>query len=302
MLTGFSHFQPIDGVPAVDSTEVRVWYSPGAIHFGVRAREPHGEVHATLADRDRIFADDYVQLLLGTFNDGRQAFMFAVNPLGVQADGALVERGVTAGGGFLSGGGSAREAAGFESRLRVRVQGPAGRGRVRGGDPDSVQEPPLSVEGRAGMAAPCAAHDPALRLRGLLGACRAGQRVVPAAGRDASPGCAGLERGLALDVTPEVTARLRWPARCRGGWDYSRAGPELGGTARWGISNNLTPQRRRPIPISRRWSPTCRRSSSIRATRSSSPRSGPSSWTGSSCSRRRTTWSTPGGSCSRWRR
>ena len=56
-LTGFSRFQPVDGIPAEDSTEVRVWYSSTAIHFGIRAREPHGEVHATLADRDRRCLD-----------------------------------------------------------------------------------------------------------------------------------------------------------------------------------------------------------------------------------------------------
>ena len=33
VLTGFSQFSPSDGVPAVDSTNVLVWYSPTAIHF-----------------------------------------------------------------------------------------------------------------------------------------------------------------------------------------------------------------------------------------------------------------------------
>src|SRR5688500_13759135 len=42
VLTGFSQFSPSDGVPATDSTEVLVWYSPTAIHFGVRAFEAHG--------------------------------------------------------------------------------------------------------------------------------------------------------------------------------------------------------------------------------------------------------------------
>ena len=103
LLTGFSQFQPVDDRPATDSTEVLVWYSATAIHFGIRAFEAHGVVHATLADRDRIFADDVVQILLGTFNDRRQAFVFAVNPLGVQADGVLTEtanRGGSGGGGF----------------------------------------------------------------------------------------------------------------------------------------------------------------------------------------------------------
>src|SRR5215207_6832812 len=100
VLTGFSQFSPADGIPAADSTEVLVWYSPRAILFGVRAFEAHGSVHATLADRDRIASDDHVQILLSTFNDGRQATVFAVNPFGVQSDGALVETGSTSGNGF----------------------------------------------------------------------------------------------------------------------------------------------------------------------------------------------------------
>ncbi|HJQ52571.1 MAG TPA: hypothetical protein VJ825_01895 [Gemmatimonadaceae bacterium] len=73
VLTGFSEFSPQDGIPAVDSTQVLVWYSPSAVHFGIRAFEAHGEPHATLADRDRISADDNVQILIGTFHDHRQA-------------------------------------------------------------------------------------------------------------------------------------------------------------------------------------------------------------------------------------
>src|SRR3954464_1019383 len=100
LLTGFSQFSPTDGVPASDSSEVLIWYAPGAIHFGIRAYEAHGQVHATLADRDKIGADDFVQILLGTFDDGRQASVFAVNPFGIQSDGALVETGSTSGNGF----------------------------------------------------------------------------------------------------------------------------------------------------------------------------------------------------------
>src|SRR4051794_41572092 len=103
LLTGFSQYSPTDGVAASDSTEVLIWYAPGAIYFGIRAYEAHGEVHATLADRDKIGSDDFVQILLGIFGDGRQATVFAVNPLGVQSDGALVETGAVRGGnGFTS--------------------------------------------------------------------------------------------------------------------------------------------------------------------------------------------------------
>src|SRR5262249_31091570 len=65
LLTGFSQFAPHDGVAAVDSTQVLIWYSSTALYVGVRAFEAHSAVHATLADRDKISADDNVQLLLG---------------------------------------------------------------------------------------------------------------------------------------------------------------------------------------------------------------------------------------------
>src|SRR5213594_2525394 len=58
LLTGFSQFSP----------QVLVWYSATAVHFGIRAYERHGTPVATLADSDRIDADDQVQILLSTFN------------------------------------------------------------------------------------------------------------------------------------------------------------------------------------------------------------------------------------------
>ena len=37
-----------------------------------------------MADRDRIVNDDHIHILLDTFNDGRTATVFGVNPNGVQ--------------------------------------------------------------------------------------------------------------------------------------------------------------------------------------------------------------------------
>src|SRR5262249_45765054 len=80
LLTEFPQFLPNDGLPAEDSTQVLVWYSPTAIYFGVRAFEPHGAVRATLAVRDKIGGDDGVHFLIDTFNDRRRALDFGVNP------------------------------------------------------------------------------------------------------------------------------------------------------------------------------------------------------------------------------
>ncbi|MEP7117039.1 MAG: hypothetical protein ABI880_05630, partial [Acidobacteriota bacterium] len=70
-LTGFSRYAPVDGGAADRATEVLVWYSPSALYFGVRAHAAADTVQATLADRDRIDADDHVQFFLSTFGDGR---------------------------------------------------------------------------------------------------------------------------------------------------------------------------------------------------------------------------------------
>lgn len=97
-LTGFSLYTPVDQRPAPDSTDVLVWYSSSAIYFGIRAFEPHGPVRATLADRDRVSSDDNVEIHLDTFEERRRAFVFIVNPLGIQADGTKNEAG-----GFIPG-------------------------------------------------------------------------------------------------------------------------------------------------------------------------------------------------------
>lgn len=103
-LGGFWQYQPIDGRPAVEQTEVLVWYSPTAIHFGILAYDHDpSSIRATLPDRDHLDSEDTVTIYLDTFCDRRRAFFFTVNPLGVQQDGMHSEAGFNAG--TMSGGG-----------------------------------------------------------------------------------------------------------------------------------------------------------------------------------------------------
>ena len=97
-LGGFHQYEPVDGRPAEERTEVLVFYSARAIHFGIiaNAKDP-ATIRATLADRDNIGSDDRVTIYLDTFDDRRRAFMFGVNPLGVQEDGVRTEGAVSAG-------------------------------------------------------------------------------------------------------------------------------------------------------------------------------------------------------------
>ena len=238
ILSGFSQFSPVDGVPAHDSTEVLVWYSPTAIHFGIRAFEAHGAVHATLADRDRIFADDHVQIFLGTFGDGRQATVFAVNPLGVQGDGTLVEQGGQRAGSF-SAAQVGRESADlnpdfvFQSKGRVTESGYEVEIRI----PFKTLRYQARPEQRWGLHV----------LRSVQHSGYEDSWV--AAKRDAASflaqsghieGLTGLRRGLVLDVNPEVTARTVGVRATDGSWSSDAETPEVGGNVRWGITNNLT--------------------------------------------------------------
>jgi len=97
-LTGFSEYRPVDGQKSSEQTEVLVWYSPSAIYFGIIAHDSSpGSIRATNADRDNIDRDDSVRIFLDTFNDRRRAFIFGVNPLGVQEDGVQTEGAFNAG-------------------------------------------------------------------------------------------------------------------------------------------------------------------------------------------------------------
>lgn len=236
MLTGFSQFTPVDGVAAADSTEVLVWYSATAIHFGIRAYEAHGQVHATLADRDKIGADDFVQILLGTFNDGRQASVFAVNPFGVQSDGALVETGSTSGNGFNNAV-VRREVADlrpdfvFQSKGRltdygyeVEVRIPFKSLRFQ---PAQEQRWGINVTRQVQHSGAEDSWAPAKRASAsFLG--QSGHLV----------GLTELQRGLVLEFNPSLTSRTTG-APGTAGWEYSGGGPELGGSVRWGVTNNL---------------------------------------------------------------
>jgi hypothetical protein len=242
-LTGFSRFQPTDGEPATDSTEVMVWYSPTAIHFGVRAFAPAGTVNATLADRDRISGDDHVTLLLSTFDDTRQALAFAVNPLGVQMDGTLVETGNLSTGGLNnSGGAAAREGIDlsadfvFQSKGRVTPEGYEVEIRIPFKSlryqPADVQRWGINVLRRVTRLGAEDSWAPARRGRASFLA--QGGRLT---------GLTDLRRGLVLDLTPVVTQRSEGrPVSGAPGtaWDYRVRRPEVGGNVRWGVTNNLT--------------------------------------------------------------
>ncbi|MEM1203246.1 MAG: DUF5916 domain-containing protein [Acidobacteriota bacterium] len=81
---------PGDGVSPPVQTEALVLFDDTHLYVGFLAQDPRPEeIRAHLMDRDEedtFVQDDYVSFALDTFNDQRRAFLFRVNPMGVQMD------------------------------------------------------------------------------------------------------------------------------------------------------------------------------------------------------------------------
>ncbi len=240
VLADFSQYLPVDGVPAEDSTEVLVWYSAHAIYFGIRAHERHGAVHATLADRDHIEGEDFVQVLLDTFHDGRQAFVFGVNPLGVQADGIRSEGAINASNAADQTGLDLSPDFVWESRGHVTADGYEVEVRI----------PFKSIRYRA-------TAEQSWGINIIRQVQHSGYQLTWTPARRASAsflsqsgtltGLHDLHRGLVLDLNPVATTRVNGaPATgpaggggpAPGAWHYDTA-PEVGGNVRWGLTPNL---------------------------------------------------------------
>lgn len=91
-LEGFTQSTPKEGAAATEETRVYVGYDKENLYvvFYCYDGEP-SLVRANYSKRDDIQSDDYVGIILDTFNDGRRAYKFLVNPLGVQADSLWTE-------------------------------------------------------------------------------------------------------------------------------------------------------------------------------------------------------------------
>ncbi len=237
VLGGFSRYAPVDGALADDATDVLVWYSPTALHFGIRASAPAGSVRATLADRDRIQSDDHVILFLSTYNDGRQAFVFGVNPLGVQLDGALSEGTRGSGGGF-SGLAQGRETPDlnpdyvFQSKGRVTATGYEVEVRI----------PFKSIRYQAAAQQDWGIHvTRVIPQRGIEDSWAPAKREASSFLAQAGhlKALTDLRRGLVLDLNPVATAKLDGQTGADG-WSYDPSRPEIGMNLRWGITPNLT--------------------------------------------------------------
>ena len=92
----FTQQEPREGAPASERTEVRVLYDGKNLLIGVHAfdSQPDGLVATEMRrDSDRLLDEDNFQIILDTFNDSRNGYMFVTTPLGAKLEQQIAEEG-----------------------------------------------------------------------------------------------------------------------------------------------------------------------------------------------------------------
>ena len=92
---GFVQKDPLEGQPSTERTEFRILYTATTLYIGVICYDSDsGGILATERRRDNILEnDDTLTLVLDTFHDHRNSFMFRTNPLGTQYDALITDEG-----------------------------------------------------------------------------------------------------------------------------------------------------------------------------------------------------------------
>jgi len=92
----FTQQEPREGMPATERTEVRIMYDGKNLLIGVHAfdAQPSAIVATEMRrDSDRLLDEDNFELILDTFNDSRNGYMFVTTPLGAKLEQQISEEG-----------------------------------------------------------------------------------------------------------------------------------------------------------------------------------------------------------------
>jgi hypothetical protein len=83
---------PLEGAAPTHRTEFRVAYDDDAIYVGVRAYDSEPDaIRGLLTRRDQPSASDWILIGLDSYHDRRTAFVFGLNPAGVQRDSLIFD-------------------------------------------------------------------------------------------------------------------------------------------------------------------------------------------------------------------
>jgi hypothetical protein len=67
-------------------TEAYVMYDEHNLYIAFKCWDDKDKIRATVAKRDDVYGEDNVRLWLDTYNDQRRAYVYWLNPLGIQQD------------------------------------------------------------------------------------------------------------------------------------------------------------------------------------------------------------------------
>ncbi len=88
----FVQYEPQEGARPSERTVAYIAYDLKNLYIAVRCFDSDPKaIRACLTERDKVMGDDEVSIYLDTFNDKKRAFVFQVNPCGVQSDGIYTE-------------------------------------------------------------------------------------------------------------------------------------------------------------------------------------------------------------------
>jgi hypothetical protein len=96
LLAEFTQQEPREGAPATERTEVRILYDSRSLLIAVHAFDTQaaGIVATEMRrDSDRLLDEDNFQLIVDTFNDSRNGYMFVTTPLGAKLEQQISEEG-----------------------------------------------------------------------------------------------------------------------------------------------------------------------------------------------------------------
>ena len=107
LATGFVQNRPFEGQPSSERTEVRIVYTSDTLYFGIVCymEDPSSIISADSRRDSDLTETDSFQILLDTYLDGQNRFIFGTNPAGVEYDGQVTNEGQGSGrrGGGRSG-------------------------------------------------------------------------------------------------------------------------------------------------------------------------------------------------------
>lgn len=92
VLDTFTQYEPQEGTPPSEKTVVYLGYDKKNLYIAFRCYDSNPKaIRACLTQRDKVRGDDEVTIYLDTFDDKKRAFVFKINPCGVQTDGIYNE-------------------------------------------------------------------------------------------------------------------------------------------------------------------------------------------------------------------